>query len=133
MLIPPTKSKYFLYLPSCPLTTKKYKPYPPSKFENQWMQKFSLNNLPPMNMMIYVKFMCEDLKIGHWQKGFVVKRVKCFFGASYYCNVAFSSTIELFIKSLKDGQNHGLHPSLRKLSMKTLFAGYVREPLLNVG
>ena len=43
------------------------------------------------------------------------------------------STAEFVIKSLKEGQNHGFDPSLRKLSIKSLLARRVLELLFKVG
>jgi len=42
-----------------------------------------------------------------------------------HCNQSFGQelvvlhTVELFVKSLKEGQNHGFDPSLRILSIKS--------------
>ena len=41
--------------------------------------------------------------------------------------------LELSIKSLKGGQNHGSDPSLRNLSIKSLLVHSTLEPILKVG
>ena len=45
----------------------------------------------------------------------------------------FLGTIELSVKTLKEGRNHGFDPSLRKLSMTSLLACRVLKPILKVG
>ena len=42
-------------------------------------------------------------------------------------------TLELSVKSLKEGQNLGFDPCLRKLSMRASLGRHVREPTLKVG
>jgi hypothetical protein len=42
-------------------------------------------------------------------------------------------SIELRVKSLKEGHNYGFHPSLRESFIKTLLACQISNPILNVG
>ena len=48
------------------------------------------------------------------------------------CIVQALFTIELSLKSLKEGRNHGFYPSLTKFSFKSLVAHRVSEPILEV-
>jgi hypothetical protein len=41
--------------------------------------------------------------------------------------------VELFIKSRKEGQNHGFDHSLRKLSIRSFLAHHVSKSILKVG
>ena len=42
-------------------------------------------------------------------------------------------TIELYVKSLKEGRNRGYDLFVRKLSIKSLLVRHVLEPILKVG
>jgi hypothetical protein len=42
-------------------------------------------------------------------------------------------TIDLYVKSLKEGRNRGLDPSLRELSTKSSLVCRVSEPILKDG
>ena len=71
-----------------------------------------------------------SLPILHWSAS-QVHQTFCYFHIKVLSYI--HTTLELFIKSLKEGWNYGFDPSLRKLPIKSLLACYVLEPIMKIG
>ena len=52
---------------------------------------------------------------------------------SMRCQFEFLKKERLYVKFMKEGQNRGFHPSLRKLSIKSSRARRVLESVLKLG